>query len=190
MVDCAGAFLLLMAAAPCMALIAVAAKLSSSEPVLFRQRRVGLNGSEFELLKFRTMKCGPAGHSVTREGDTRITTLGSFLRKWKLDELPQLINVMRGEMSLVGPRPELPRYIAQLGPDYLRILSLRPGITGAASMKYRDEERVLAQAPAQALESFYVTRLLPDKAKTDWEYACSATLLSDLRVLLGTVCAL
>ena len=185
--DCALALLMLMALLPCMGLVALVVAFSSREPVLFRQRRVGLDGQEFELLKFRTMSRTRTGPGITRSGDSRITRVGGFLRSWKLDEFPQLINVIRGEMSLVGPRPDLPQYIAQLRPQHLRILTVRPGITGAASTAYRDEEQVLSQAPVEQLERFYVSQVLPNKAEMDWEYACRATMLSDLGILLKTI---
>jgi lipopolysaccharide/colanic/teichoic acid biosynthesis glycosyltransferase len=185
--DCGGALLIVIGLLPCMALIALAVRFSSSGPVLFRQRRVGLNGREFELLKFRSMAGAQPGPTITRSGDARVTHVGKFLRKWKLDELPQLINVVVGDMSLVGPRPELPKYIAELSGHHRRVLEMRPGITGAASTKYRDEERVLAQVPREEMEKFYVDRVLPDKAEIDWEYARHATLLSDVGILLKTL---
>lgn len=185
--DAGGALLMAAALLPCMAVIALAVKSSSPGPVLFRQRRVGLNGREFELLKFRNMAGAQPGPAITRSGDLRVTRVGAFLRERKLDELPQLINVIRGDMSLVGPRPELPKYIAELSAHHRRILEVRPGITGAASTKYRDEERVLAQVPAEEMEKFYVNRVLRDKAEIDWEYARQATLLSDVGILLKTL---
>jgi lipopolysaccharide/colanic/teichoic acid biosynthesis glycosyltransferase len=185
--DCVGALLMAPALLPCMALIALAVKFSSPGPVLFRQCRVGQNGREFELLKFRSMASAQPGPTITRSGDARVTRVGKFLRRWKLDELSQLINVIRGDMSLVGPRPELPKYIAELSAHHRRILEMRPGITGAASTNYRDEEQVLAQVPPDEVEDFYVRRVLRDKAEIDWEYAGKATLLSDVGILLKTL---
>ena len=183
---CAG--LLLSLLWPLMVVIAALIKTSSPGPVLFRQRRVGLNGVEFELLKFRTMThLHSSGPGVTQSGDTRVTNLGKYLRKWKLDELPQLFNVMAGDMSLVGPRPDLKKYMGRLNAEDLRILTVRPGITGAASIQFRNEEEMLANVPPQELESFYVRTLLRTKLDLDWQYAQQATFWSDLRILVRTL---
>src|SRR5579864_1941072 len=142
---------------PVLLLIAAAIKLDSRGPVLFRQQRVGLHGREFRIHKFRTMVEDAArrGPQLTSGNDPRITRVGAFLRRYKLDELPQLIDVVRGDMSIVGPRPEVPRYVALYPPDVRQIiLSVRPGITDAASVTYRDESADLARA-ADA-EQFYI----------------------------------
>src|SRR5262249_47575006 len=129
-------------------------------PVLFVQTRVGRGGRPFKILKFRTMRPGGGGPALTSSGDARITAVGAFLRKTKLDELPQLFNVLRGDMSLVGPRPEVPRYVKLFQSDYDAILAVRPGITDFAAIKYRDEEAALAGGDA---ERAYVDVVLPDK---------------------------
>jgi len=176
--------------APLMLLIAAAVRLSSGNPVLFRQKRFGRNGFDFECIKFRTMTIS-AGAGVTQAGDARVTRLGRVLRKWKLDELPQLINVIRGDMSLVGPRPDLPEFIAGLDVGRRRSLALlTPGITGWATLHFRHEEELLANIPLGELQSYYVQKVMPQKVEFDLEYASRATFWSDLMVLLRTIKAI
>lgn len=174
---------------PAMLVIAVFVKLSSPGPVFFRQLRCGKGGTLFEVLKFRTMTQSGSGPALTRAGDARVTRIGAVLRHWKLDELPQLVNVIRGEMSLVGPRPDLPEYFAAASLDVRRVLAVRPGVTGWASIHFRNEEALLAQAPVEQLHDFYVHRVLPRKAILDLEYAARATFLSDVGLLLQTIFA-
>ena len=168
--------------------IAVAVRVSSPGPALYRARRVGRFGKEFTLYKFRSMVVGAdrRGPGITAAGDSRITGVGRFLRRTKLDELPQLINVLRGEMSLVGPRPEDPRYVALYTPEQRRILEQRPGITSMASLTYRDEERMLS---GEDWERVYVEQVLPAKLAIDLEYAKRATLWQDIMLILRTVLA-
>lgn len=175
-----------------MLLIALAIKATSPGPVLFLQRRCGLNGNGFELLKFRTMENRPAesGPSVTRRGDPRVTSLGRWLRRWKLDELPQLINVLRGEMSIVGPRPDLEQFWRQATEVERQALAIKPGLTSAATVVFRNEEELLADVPESELARFYVRDLLPRKARLDCEYAAQADFLSDCRILFKTVTAI
>jgi lipopolysaccharide/colanic/teichoic acid biosynthesis glycosyltransferase len=176
---------------PLMAVVAVIVRLSSGSPVLFKQIRCGRCGRPFQLLKFRSMRNDPvSGPGLTRAGDSRVTPVGRILRKWKFDELPQLFNVLRGELSLVGPRPELPQYIGELGESATRLLQLQPGVTGWATLHYRDEEQVLAALPADNLHEHYVRVLLPKKAALDLEYAARATMLSDLSLLIKTLFAI
>src|SRR5262249_49793378 len=177
---------------PLMACTAVAIRLSSPGPVLFRQRRYGRDGHEFELLKFRTMhhRHEQMGPGVTRAGDTRVTRIGRLLRKWKLDELPQFFNVLIGDMSMVGPRPDLAEYLAHLPPQLRGVLRLRPGLTGWATLRYRNEEQALANVPAGRMNDFYVRALLPPKARLDWAYGQRATLWTDVSVLGRTVLAI
>jgi lipopolysaccharide/colanic/teichoic acid biosynthesis glycosyltransferase len=174
---------------PLMLLAALLIKCTSPGPVFFRQIRSGQDGKTFELLKFRSMTHGRsnAGPGVTRQGDPRIFPAGRWLRKWKLDELPQFINVMRGEMSLVGPRPDLPEYMELLSHDQREVLLLRPGITSAATIKFRNEEELLAQVPADELQQFYVYRVLPEKVGIELAYARQASLSGDIKILLNTV---
>lgn len=190
--DLACAVPLALVTLPLMACIAVAIRLSSPGPVLFRQRRCGREGHKFELLKFRTMhhRRKQMGPGVTRAGDTRVTRIGRLLREWKLDELPQFFNVLSGDMSMVGPRPDLAEYLAHLPPQLRGLLHLRPGITGWATLWYRNEEQTLANVPAGRLNDFYVRALLPRKARLDWAYAQRATLWTDVSVLARTVLAI
>jgi lipopolysaccharide/colanic/teichoic acid biosynthesis glycosyltransferase len=182
------ALILVPFALPIMAVIALAIKATSRGPVFFRQKRLGRAGAKFELLKFRTMYHArpTAGSGLTQRGDRRITSIGRLLRRCKLDELPQLFNVLRGEMSLVGPRPDLPEYFESLDATQRRVLSLTPGITGAASLKFRNEEALLAQVEQERLESFYIETLLPQKIALDLEYARTASAVSDTLTLLRT----
>ena len=179
----AGALLL----SPLLASIALAVKLDSPGPVLFRQVRVGRGGRPFRILKFRSMRDGAAGAAVTARGDARITPVGRFLRRWKLDELPQLWNVLAGDMSLVGPRPEVPQYVARFPSDYARILDVRPGITDFAAVEYRDEESVLAAAPDR--EAAYVDVVLPAKIALYHRYLDERSMRTDLALILETLAA-
>jgi lipopolysaccharide/colanic/teichoic acid biosynthesis glycosyltransferase len=187
--DLVSAMILLAAAAPLMAMVALVIKASSRGPFLFRQNRVGKNGEEFCVFKFRTM-CPSRGNSsaalITRTGDSRVTTVGRWLRKWKLDELPQLVNVLTGDMSLVGYRPDMLKYIKTLSGWDRNILNFRPGITSPASLRFCNEEQELAKVPAAEMEQFYITRLLPQKIRMDLDYAERATFASDCGILLRT----
>ena len=181
----------LMLSVPLFALIALSIRLDSPGPVFFRQERVGRGGSVFRIHKFRTMVVdAPArGPGITVGADPRVTRVGRFLRRSKLDELPQLLDVLAGDMSLVGPRPELPGYVA-LYPPELRalVLGVRPGITDPASLKYADEATLLAAAADPERE--YREVLLPAKLRESADYIRGATLASDLRVLARTAALL
>jgi lipopolysaccharide/colanic/teichoic acid biosynthesis glycosyltransferase len=174
---------------PLMAIIALAVRLTSSGPILFRQRRVGKGGKEFEILKFRTMLHRPqgVGLGVTRKGDSRITATGRLLRRVKLDELPQLFNVLRGDMSLVGPRPDLAEFCQAVHPELQRVFTLRPGVTGWATLHFRDEERLLAEVPEEQTATYYVDQILSRKAQLDLDYASRASLGGDLKIVLRTL---
>jgi len=176
---------------PVLLLIALAVKLDSRGPVFFRQERVGRFGQPFHIHKFRTMRHAPAGGGlqITVGADARITRVGHFLRGSKLDELPQLIDVWLGRMSLVGPRPEVPRYVAHY-PAKLRekVLSVRPGITDIASIEYRDESRVLAQA--RDPEYAYIHEVLPHKLALAASYVDQASVWTDIKLILRTLKAI
>jgi lipopolysaccharide/colanic/teichoic acid biosynthesis glycosyltransferase len=174
---------------PAMAMVAVAIKLGSPGPVLFRQQRVGRGGKPFEILKFRTMvdRQKDLGSSITRKGDLRITGLGRLLRKSKMDELPQLFNVLRGDMSLVGPRPDLPEFYETLAPEQRVIVALRPGVTGWATLQFRDEEGHLASVPEEQVANYYVSTLFPTKVQLALDYARRATFLKDLGIIVRTI---
>lgn len=178
----------LLVLAPLFLLIALAIKLESPGPVFFRQERVGRFGRPFRIFKFRTMTVAPptGGVPLTVAGDRRITRVGALLRKTKLDELAQLIDVLRGTMSLVGPRPEVPHYVA-LYPTELRerALSVRPGLTDPVSLAHLDEAEVLARAANP--ERCYVEEILPAKLQAAVAYAENASFATDLRVLAQTV---
>src|SRR3990170_1197510 len=169
---------------PFLLVVALLIKLDSRGPVFFRQERMGRGFRPFFIYKFRTMlQDAPLkGSGVTFAGDPRITLVGRFLRKTKIDELPQLINVVRGEMSLVGPRPEVRQYVELLREEYEEILKIRPGITDLASLEYRDEEAVLGQS--ENPEAHYLRWVLPDKIRLAKEYMRRSSFFFDLALIL------
>ncbi len=183
--DMAAAALGAAALLPVWLAVAVAIKRGSPGPVFYRALRVGRDGVLFRLYKFRSMRADAdrTGGGITCAGDARVTPVGRWLRKTKVDETPQLINVLRGEMSLVGPRPEDPRYVALYTPEQRRVLRVRPGLTGPASLRYRHEEALLA---GPDWEHAYRTVVMPDKLRCDLEYLERRTFLSDMRILWQT----
>jgi lipopolysaccharide/colanic/teichoic acid biosynthesis glycosyltransferase len=172
---------------PVFALLAMAVKLSDTGPVFYRQPRVGQGGRLFAILKFRSMvlNAEKLGISVTKEGDPRVTRIGRFLRKTKLDELPQLWNVLRGDMSFVGPRPEVPRYVAHYTTEQRQVLALKPGITDLATLEFRNEEELLRTA--EDTEKFYLEYCVPRKIELNLAYARQATIWKDVKIILKTV---
>lgn len=180
--DCVCVAPALVLLAPVLLGIALAVRLTSSGPVLFLQKRMGWHGRAFTILKFRTMLHGTdkAHHAVTTACNQRFTSIGPFLRRWKLDELPQLLNVLVGDMSLVGPRPKMPEHA-------IFDLPCRPGITGAATIAFALEETVLDRVPKCHLESYYHTVVLPAKRRLDAAYMARATFLSDLKLIANSV---
>jgi lipopolysaccharide/colanic/teichoic acid biosynthesis glycosyltransferase len=186
--DVVASVLGLVLASPILAVAALAVRLTSAGPVLFRQPRVGRRGQSFEILKFRSMRTGMTGPSVTRGGDARITPVGKILRRSKVDELPQLWNVLVGDMSLVGPRPEMRKFVDLFRADYARILSIRPGITDYAAIDYRDEEVVLATSTDP--ETAYTRVVLPAKIKLYHRYLDDMSLRTDVTLILRTLAAL
>jgi lipopolysaccharide/colanic/teichoic acid biosynthesis glycosyltransferase len=187
LLDLSLAVLGLIVLCPLLLVIALFITLDSPGPALFRQTRVGRRGRLFQILKFRTMVADAEqrGGQLTTSGDSRITRCGGALRKFKLDELPQLINVVRGEMSMVGPRPEVPRYVAMYTHVQSQVLELMPGITDPASIRYRDESAILAGYgnPEQA----YVSTIMPEKIRLNLEYAATATAFTDLGIVFRTL---
>jgi len=178
----------LIAAAPFIALSGLAMAVSSGRPILFRQRRVGQHGRTFELYKLRTMKPSADGPQITSGGDARITRLGRFFRQTKLDELPTLWNVLRGDMSLVGPRPEVPRFVKLEDPRWQKILTVRPGITDPVTIQLRSEAELL-RGVAGDTEQYYVKELQPAKLQGYVAYLEQRNWRSDLKILLRTMFA-
>jgi lipopolysaccharide/colanic/teichoic acid biosynthesis glycosyltransferase len=172
---------------PLAVVVAFAVKLDDGGPVFFRQVRAGWNGKPFRMWKFRTMvvNAEKLAGLITIGQDPRITRVGRVLRKTKLDELPQFLNVIAGDMSLVGPRPEVMRYVEMYGEDQRKVLELMPGITDPASVKYCDESELLSQADDP--ERLYVEEIMPEKIRLNLEYAEHASVASDLRVVLKTI---
>ncbi len=182
-VGAAGGLVLL---SPLLLILALAIRLTSPGPALFRSARVGRNGRPFTLYKFRSMVAGAQalGPAITPAGDSRVTPIGARLRRLKLDELPQLLNVLKGDMSLVGPRPEDPKYVALYSPEQRAILEAKPGITSPASLTYRDEE---TQLTGEDWESFYVRQVMPAKIAIDRAYLSRRTVWSDVKVIVSTI---
>lgn len=172
---------------PLMLIIAAVVKAQDGGPALFRQERVGRGGRLFRMWKFRTMVSDAAalGPSLTAADDERITKLGAFLRRTKLDELPQLFNVLKGEMTMVGPRPEVPNFVAKYTDAQRRVLDLTPGITDRASIVFVDEAALLSGVPDT--ERFYVERVMPEKIRLNLEYAERATRWQDLLIIVDTL---
>ncbi len=185
--DVAIASFALLILSPLFALLALLVKLSSPGPVFHRGERVGKEGRLFRIYKFRTMRADAAGPRITGAGDARITRIGGWLRRTKLDELPQLINVIAGEMLLVGPRPEDPEYVALYTPEQRALLDYPPGITSAASLQYRDEERILA---GDDWERRYRDEVMPAKLAIELVYAKNRSLATDIGVIVRTIIAL
>jgi lipopolysaccharide/colanic/teichoic acid biosynthesis glycosyltransferase len=180
--DCACVLLALPLVVPLMLAIAIAVRLTSTGPVLFFQKRMGRHGRTFTIVKFRTLAhvTDKEHHAVTTAGNQHFTPVGRYLRRLKLDELPQLLNVLFGDMSLVGPRPKIPDHA-------MFDLPCRPGITGAATIAFACEEAVLAHVPSDRLEAYYHTVVLPAKRQLDIEYLAQATFLSDLDLIVRSV---
>ncbi len=176
----------LLILSPVLIVLAVTVKLVDGGPIVYRARRIGRNGHEFSLLKFRTMiiSADKRGGGLTTKHDPRITPVGSFLRKLKLDELPQLFNVLVGDMAFVGPRPEDPRYVHMYTAEQRRVLSIRPGITSRASIDFRSEETLLG---GDNWEETYINDILPRKLAIELAYLQEKTSLSDVRVILETL---
>lgn len=185
--DIAVATIGLVVLSPLFLLIAALVKTGSTGPIFFRHERVGRGFRTFGVLKFRTMVHNAAqiGGAITLGNDPRVTPIGRILRKTKLDELPQLLNVLKGDMSLVGPRPEVRRYVDMFRQDYEAILQVRPGITDLASVKFRDEETVLGNSADW--EDKYARCVLPEKIRLAKEYVERRSTLLDLRIIGSTL---
>lgn len=180
------AFFGLIALSPALLAIALLIRIKMpGGPVIFKQTRIGRHGKPFTMYKFRSMTMHHSGSSVSVKGESRITPLGSVLRKYKLDELPELWNVLKGDMSLVGPRPDVPGYVDKLQGDDREILRLRPGITGPASLKYRDEEELLARQTDPQRYNDEV--IFPDKTRINRAYLAHWSFGLDLKIIFCTV---
>jgi lipopolysaccharide/colanic/teichoic acid biosynthesis glycosyltransferase len=177
----------LVVLSPLFAVVSILIKLDSPGPIFFRQERIGRNFKPFTIYKFRSMAARKEGEGslITVGGDRRVTRLGRVLRTSKVDELPQLFNVLKGEMSLVGPRPEVREYVRLFEEEYRRLLTIRPGITDPASIKYSAEETVLGGS--QNWEEEYVRKILPEKIKLSLEYVGNHTVVTDLKLIAKTV---
>jgi lipopolysaccharide/colanic/teichoic acid biosynthesis glycosyltransferase len=188
--DCVVAMLGLVLLAPLLMVAALLVKVSSPGPVLYLQDRIGRNGRRFKIVKFRSMfeHADNRGLAITSSIDPRITRIGRVLRRIKIDELPQLWNVLIGEMSLVGPRPEVPRYVETYSPEQRKVLTVRPGITDPASIVYRKEEELLAAQTDP--DRYYRDVILPDKLNRNLEYLDRISLSYDVSLLLLTTCSL
>ena len=182
---CSGLGLIILS--PFLLFVAIRIKMGSDGPVFFKQIRVGEKGKEFKILKFRTMvvDAEKLGRQITVGNDNRITKIGAFLRKYKIDELPQLINVFKGDMSLVGPRPEVPRYVNMYTEEQRRVLDVKPGITDLASIRYRDENELLGKA--ENPDEFYINTIMPDKLALNMEYINKSNVFLDIYIILQTI---
>ncbi|MCX6266659.1 MAG: sugar transferase [Bacteroidetes bacterium] len=179
------AFIALLILSPLLLMVAVGVKISSRGPVFFLQKRVGKDGRLFTIIKFRTMTANDGINTVTAVNDHRITKFGAFLRKWKIDELPELINILVGDMSFVGPRPDVPGYADLLKGNDRKILTLRPGITGPASLKYYNEEEILASVGNPKEYNDQV--IFPDKVRINLKYLERSSLAEDLKIIFLTI---
>jgi lipopolysaccharide/colanic/teichoic acid biosynthesis glycosyltransferase len=179
--DIAVAALALIVAAVPLLLVAFAITLFTGRPVLFRARRIGQQGRPFVMYKLRTMRTDAPGSAVTADGDPRVTSVGAVLRRWRIDELPQFWNVLRGDMTLVGPRPEVEQFVRLYSPADRRILSAKPGLASMSQLVYADEPTLLRDQPDP--EVFYGREMLQRKVAVDLDYELHRTMLTDLRLL-------
>lgn len=175
----------LLVLSPLLIIIGIAMLLTEGRPIFFIQSRIGKNGHVFKMLKFRSMKLAEEGRAITVGEDSRITKIGKVLRKTKVDELPQLWNVLVGDMSLVGPRPEVERYVQLYSDEQREVLKLRPGITDPASFGFFDEAELLGRVADP--EKFYIEKLMPEKIRLNLDYAKSANFWRDLVLIVATV---
>lgn len=184
--DVLSSFLILVIFLPVWLVIALLVAVESPGGVFYKQVRVGKNNRDFYLYKFRTMRVGADKNGLLTVGerDNRITRVGYFLRKYKIDEFPQLINILKGDMSIVGPRPEVRKYVNMYSPEQLRVLSVRPGLTDYASIKYVNENEVLAAA--EDPEKIYIEEIMPAKLQLNLQYIANQSFLEDVKLVFGT----
>ncbi|MDP7319711.1 MAG: sugar transferase [Bacteriovoracaceae bacterium] len=172
---------------PLFMVISALIKLGSKGPIFFKQVRVGKDGKEFKIFKFRTMitDAETKGLQLTVGKDPRITSIGHILRKYKLDELPQLINIIKGEMSFVGPRPEVPKYVSMYNEEQKKVLQVKPGITDVASLEYIDENELLKDAINP--EKMYIEKIMPAKLELNYKYIQNQSLFLDIKIIFQTI---
>lgn len=172
---------------PIFIIVSIAIKLDSKGNILFLQKRVGRYGKEFNIYKFRTMvtDAEKLGKQITIGKDNRITRVGAFLRKFKIDELPQLFNVLKGDMSLVGPRPEVPKYVSLYTEEQKKVLNVRPGITDIASLRYKDENDILGKVDNP--EEYYINVIMKDKLNLNLEYIEKSNIIFDIYLIVKTI---
>jgi lipopolysaccharide/colanic/teichoic acid biosynthesis glycosyltransferase len=183
--DIASSLFVLVLASPFLIIISILIKLDSNGAIFFTQIRVGKNNKDFLLLKFRTMRVAQENLSLITVGnDNRITNIGNFLRKYKLDELPQLINILKGEMSVVGPRPEVRKYVDMYSSSQLEVLSVKPGLTDPSSIKFSNESELLGTAANP--EKYYTETLMPLKIEISLNYVRTQTFIGDLKIIFQT----
>lgn len=183
--DIIAALLMLVLLSPILLICAISVAAGKDGPIFFKQIRIGKNGKEFNIIKFRTMTDKNNGSSITVNNDSRVTKAGHTLRKFRLDELPQLINVVRGDMSFVGPRPEVKHYVEKYEDDWYATLLVRPGITCRSSIYFADEAEMLDNA--ENADEFYINEILPEKCKMNIDYVRGISLIEDLKIMFATV---
>ena len=185
--DVVVAFILSVILLPLLISIALAVKLSSKGNIFYLQERIGLNGKPFKIFKFRTMRpdSDKAGLLTVGKNDTRITPIGKILRKYKVDELPQLFNVLKGDMSLVGPRPEVKKYVELYSPEQKRVLTVQPGITDYASIQYVNENEILQKF--EKPEEAYIKEIMPHKLKLNLYYIDNRNFKTDISIIFATI---
>lgn len=185
--DLTTSILFILITFPAWLLLSVLIKIDSPGPVFYKGVRVGKGGEKFKIFKFRTMvdKADIKGPAITGRDDDRVTCIGSILRKMKLDELPQLINVIKGDMSIIGPRPEGPKYVKHYTQRQKIVLSVRPGMASPAFIKYRHEEELLRDVNEKELDDIYLNKILPEKLELDIDYIKTQSFIGDLRILIN-----
>lgn len=185
--DIISSFIVLLLLLPLLIIITFLISLGSKGGPFYRQKRIGKNNVPFNLLKFRTMKIGSDKKGLLTVGnnDNRITKIGSVLRKYKLDELPQLINILKGQMSVVGPRPEVEKYVKLYDKSQLKILNVKPGLTDYASLEYLDENKILAKSDQP--EATYIKEVMPAKLKLNQKYISEFSLSTDIKIIFLTI---
>ena len=179
------AFTGLIISLPLFIILPVIIRIDSKGPVFFKQKRVGKDGQLFTIYKFRTMRINDGYNTVTAKTDSRITRTGAFLRRWKMDELPELFNILKGDMSFVGPRPDVPGYADKLEKEDRKILLLRPGLTGPATLKYLDEEEILSQFVNP--QEYNDEVIFPDKVRINLKYLEKFSFTGDLKIIFYTL---